>query len=355
MQPPPPLPQAVCRSFASRTTFEPHIEGLSIAAHFPDIAASGFREANCSLPLSFTSTVNDTGSVSLFGTDLHSPATAYTPYFAPLTTRLNMAFQVNNSLYDLFKHAPNQTQLLIYSIPLDFLPSDEAQLFRFLHESNRNARGVSILSARYLNLHPESREQKKAIFMVVTVAPPYAYAILPSVNLLSPNRRVEQMFSSSQNLSVRSAGSSATSPTTFPAHCPFGPTAGAPIAKRSIAALTLLAIRVAISDLSTPAVHPWWHAVLIAKKSTLRAPGIAPPIRRPLESPHKCDLDRRRTPWISLKTRLTLRRSFVLHQVPLLTPRVPLYSPAMLLHLNKEPTAPAPSPISPQERALMNH
>ena len=73
---PPPLPQAVCRPFAFRTTFEPHPEALKIAAHFPDMAASVLREANCSLPVSFTCTVNDKGSESLLGTDLHTAAFA---------------------------------------------------------------------------------------------------------------------------------------------------------------------------------------------------------------------------------------------------------------------------------------
>jgi len=199
MKSPPPLPQAVRRFFASRATFEPHPEVLKIAAHFPDIAASVLREANCSLPLSFTCTVNDQGSVSLLGTDLHTPASAYTPYFAHLTSRLNKAFPIGNSPWDIFKPAPNKTQLLIHSIPLAFLPSDDDQLFPSLHESIRNARGVSILSARYLNPDMESREQKNATSVVVTVAPPDAYAILPSINLFSRNRRVEQMFSSSKN------------------------------------------------------------------------------------------------------------------------------------------------------------
>jgi len=161
-------------------------------------------------------------------------------------------------------------------------------------------------------------------------------------------------FPSPKTPSVRCAGSSATSPTAVPAHCPFIHTARSPIPRWSIAALTVPALRVAISDLSSPAVHPRWHAALTAKKSTLRAAGIAIPVRRPLQRPHKCDLDRCWTAWISLKTRLALRRSFVQHQVPLLTPLVILYSPAMLLHPDKEPTAPSPLPISPQERAVMN-
>ena len=95
---PPRLPQAVRRFFASRTIFEPHPEALKIAAHFQDITASVLRESNSSLPLSFTCTVNDKGSVPLLGTDLHTPASAYTPYFAPVTSRLNKAFLVGNSL-----------------------------------------------------------------------------------------------------------------------------------------------------------------------------------------------------------------------------------------------------------------
>jgi len=154
--------------------------------------------------------------------------------------------------------------------------------------------------------------------------------------------------------SAENAGSSATSLPAVPALGPFVPSARSPTPRRSIAALTLPALRVAISDLSSPAVHPRWHAVLTAKKSTLRAAGIAPLAQKPLQRHHRCDLDRRRTAWISLKTRLALRQSFPQHQVPLPEPRRPLYSPAMLLHLGREPNGPSPSLISPQERAVMN-
>jgi len=223
-KPPPPLPQAVRRFFASRSTFEPHPEALKIAAHFPDIAASVLREANCSLPLSFTCTVNDKGSVALLGTDHHTPASAYTPYFAPLTSRLNKAFPISNSPWEMFKPAPNEAQLLIHSVPLAFLPSDDDQLFPSLHESIRNARGVSILSARYLNPDTESREQKSATSVVVTVAPPDTYAILPSINLFSRNRRVEQMFPSSKSSQCRKCWKFGHIPTRCPSTllvCPF--------------------------------------------------------------------------------------------------------------------------------------
>jgi len=143
---------------------------------------------------------------------------------------------------------------------------------------------------------------------------------------------------------------SATSLAAVPAHCHSVLSARSLTPKQRIAALTLPAIRVAISDLSLPAVHPRWHAVQTAKKSTLRAAKIAPPAQRALQRHYRYDLDRCRTVWIPLKNRLALRQSFLQHQVRLLTPRVPLYSPGMLLHLYRERNAPSPSPISLQER-----
>jgi len=136
-----------------------------------------------------------------------------------------------------------------------------------------------------------------------------------------------------RTLNAKNAGNLATSLPAVPAHCQSAPSVRSPTPKQSIAALTLPALRVSISDLSSPAVHPQWHAVLTAKKSTLRAARIAPPGQRPLQRHQKCDFDRRRTAWISLRTRLALRQSFVQHQVP-------LYSPAMLLHLVREPNTP---------------
>ena len=155
-------------------------------------------------------------------------------------------------------------------------------------------------------------------------------------------------------LNGRNDGSSATSPLAVPAHYLSVPSAHSRTPKQSIAALTLPTIRVTISNLSWPAVHPQWHAALTARRSTLHAAGIVPPAGKPRQRHQKCDLDRRRTAWISLKTRLALRRFFAQHQVPLPEPQVPLCSPAMLLHLGREPNGPSPSPISPQERAVMN-
>jgi len=101
----------------------------------------------------------------------------------PLTTRLTKPFRVGYSPWEVFKPAPNETHALIHSIPLAFLPSYDDQLFPSLHESIRNARAVSILSACYLNPALESRGQQTATSVVVSVAPPDAFALLPSFNL----------------------------------------------------------------------------------------------------------------------------------------------------------------------------
>ena len=127
----------------------------------------------------------------------------------------------------------------------------------------------------------------------------------PSTNSRG-TRGLNRCFPPLKAPSAGNAGSSATSRPALPALSPFVHSARFPTPRRSIAALTLPALRVAISDLSSPAVHPRWHAALTAKKSTVRAAGIAPLAQKPLQGHHRCDLDRCRTAWISLKTRLAL-------------------------------------------------
>src|SRR5205807_5105544 len=92
-----PLPNAVWRFFAPRSSPLPHPEDFTIRARWPDMAAAVLREANCSLPRSFTALVNDKGSVTLVVADTLVPTSSYAPYFEALTTKLNQSFRVGDN------------------------------------------------------------------------------------------------------------------------------------------------------------------------------------------------------------------------------------------------------------------
>ena len=268
---------------------------------------------------------------------------------------MNKAYPVGNSPWDLFKPAPNETQLLIHSFPLAFLASDDAQLFPSLHQSICNARGVSILLARYFNPDPESRENKSATSVVVTMAPPDAYAILPSINLFSQNPNVEQMFSSSKNSQCKTCWKfghiSTHCPSSLPG-CPFCslthtkaehrcPNPSCPEGGNLRPVLACCPSSVACCPNCQEEHSARSNDCPSRPKATPEAPEL-----RPRQTQDSMDL--------AEDTRLALRRSFAQHQVPRPEPRVPLYSRAMLLHLGREPNGPSPSLISPQERAVMN-
>jgi len=68
-----------------------------ITAHFPYLAASVLREANCSLPHSLKALVNDKGSVTLVITDTSVPAASSDPYFEAVTTKLNQSYTVGEN------------------------------------------------------------------------------------------------------------------------------------------------------------------------------------------------------------------------------------------------------------------
>ena len=70
---PPSLPGAQRRFFAPRQSPTHHPDAPSIAATFPDIAASVLRESNCVLPLGFSATVKPRGAISLTVTDKATP------------------------------------------------------------------------------------------------------------------------------------------------------------------------------------------------------------------------------------------------------------------------------------------
>jgi len=188
----------------------------------------------------------------------------------------------------------NETQLSIHAVPLTYLPEEEDQLLPYLHELIRNASGVSILSARYLNSNPELCSQKSGTSMMVPVSPPDTQLLLPSINLFSRNRTVEKMHPSSKFTQYTKCWKFGQSRHVAPATLRSVPFALSLTASRSIAALTLPALRVATSTRSLAAVHAWWHAVLTTTRSTLHAAGIAPQDQSPLKNYPRHPLDRRR-------------------------------------------------------------
>jgi len=244
--------------------------------------------------------------------------------------------------------APNKTQLSIHSIPLTFLPEDEDQLLPYLHESIRNAMGVSILSARYLNSNPESRSHKSATAIVVLVSPSDAEQVLPSINLFSRTAQWKRCTPLQDSLRVPSAGNSAMSRLDAPASLQALRSAPSPTPSRSITVLTLPALKVAISTQSSAAAHPQWHAVLTAKKSTLRAAWIAPPGQRPLKINPRHPLERHRMLWTLPMTRRARRNPRILLPTLHSKPQ-PLYSPAMLCLLGRDPGA---SSLSSSQESL---
>ena len=94
---PPPLTSAARRFYAPRNLPAPHPEHDLIRIRWPDLASSLLREANSGLPVSFKVFVNDNGAVSLTVIDTSVPAASYSPFFDPLTHKLNQSFPVGDN------------------------------------------------------------------------------------------------------------------------------------------------------------------------------------------------------------------------------------------------------------------
>jgi hypothetical protein len=341
-KPPPPLPQAERRFFSSRTTLAPHPEAKKIMARFPDIAARVLRDANCSLPLSLSCTVNDKGSVTLLINDPHTPASSYAPYFAPLSAALNKSFAVGNAPWIQFKPAPNEVQLAIHSLPLEHLPEEDEGLFTSIHESIRNAKGVSILSARYLNPNPVSRAQKSATSIVVSVCPQDAQHVLPSIRLFSQVRKVERAYSSSKNTQCTNCWKfghhQQRCPQPYPT-CPLCSLAHSKSAHRCPNPTCPKGgnIKPILNCCpSSAACCPNCKEDHSARYRDCPARPVSPTQG---EQPHP--LERRRMAWTSLKTRLARQSRARQHfaAIPIPRRRKPLYSPALKRQLRRDPAA----------------
>jgi len=192
LKPPSPLPFASRRFYAIRSEPAPHALASRIKQSFPDIVAASLTESNCLLPKGFIAKVNDRGAVSLTGTNPHTPASSYAPYFDALTRRLNQSYPTGSNPWLAFTVAPTSVQLAIHSVPTSVLPDEDDQLYPFLKQSIYNAKEVPISAARYLNKNRDSRLSRNATSVVVSVDPKHVSTLQPALFLFSSRLKVEK-------------------------------------------------------------------------------------------------------------------------------------------------------------------
>ena len=185
-----PLPRVDHHFFAPRSTPSPHPRASDISATLPDLFSRLLGSNNCQLPLGFIVKVNSRGAVTVIVSDVETPTAAYAPFFNALTARLNQSFPVGNSPWLPFRLAPNESHLAIHSLPLSYHPDAPEELFSSVATSIGNAKGVNILSARFLKPDRSSREGKLATSIAITVKPQDVATMRTSIRLFSHPRRV---------------------------------------------------------------------------------------------------------------------------------------------------------------------
>ena len=160
------------------------------------------KEANCSLPLSLTTSVNRNGAVTLTSNP-YTPSSAYSPSFDAMTKMLNHSFPVGKKPFLVFREAPTSVELLIHNLPLSILPDEPADLFPSLLESIGNAIDVPIFGARVLQSDPAKRAEKPTTSVVVAVDPLHFSRFGESIRLFSRARTVAPAYSASKSTQCR--------------------------------------------------------------------------------------------------------------------------------------------------------
>jgi len=119
-----------------------------MTAPLPHIMAAVLKEANCSLPLSLTASVNRNGAVTPTANP-YTPSSAYSPFFDAMTKKLNHSFPVGDNPFQVFREAPTSVELLIHNLPLSILPHEPSDVLPALLESISNPIDVPIFGARF--------------------------------------------------------------------------------------------------------------------------------------------------------------------------------------------------------------
>jgi len=138
--------------------------------------AAVLKEANCSLPLSLTASVNHNGAVTLTANS-YTPSSAYFPFFDPMTKKLNQIFPAGDNPFQVFREAPTSVELIIHNLPVAILPDEPIDLFPSLLESISNAIDVHIFGARFLYSDLVKTAEKRTISVVLAVNPLHSFPI----------------------------------------------------------------------------------------------------------------------------------------------------------------------------------
>ena len=195
---PPPLPAAERHFFAPCTSPTPPNDSFIITATLPDIMATLLKEANCSLHLSLTASVNRNGAVTLTANP-YTPSSAYSPLFDAMTKKLNQSFPVGDNPFLVFREAPTSVELLIHNLPLSVLPDEPTNLFPLLLESISNAIDIPIFEARFLQSDPAKRAEKRTTSVVVAVDPLHVSLFGESIRPFSHACTVATAYSASKS------------------------------------------------------------------------------------------------------------------------------------------------------------
>jgi len=173
-----------------------------MTATLPAIMAAVLKEANWSLPLSLTASVNRNGAVTLTANP-YTPSSDYSPFFDPMTKKLSQSFPVGDNPFHVFRKAPRSVKLLIHNPALSILPQEPTDLFPLLVESISNAIDVPICGARFLQSDPVKRGEKRTTSVVVAVDPLHVSRFGESIRLFSRDCKVPPTYSASRSTQCR--------------------------------------------------------------------------------------------------------------------------------------------------------
>jgi len=111
--------------------------------------------------------------------------------------RLNQSFPVGENPTLPFRLAPTLVQPAIHSLPVNYMPHQDEELFNYLSDFIRNSMDVIISAARFLNPNHPSIMEKRAYSAVGNVEPDSIQTMLPSIYLYGNTKTVEKAYSSS--------------------------------------------------------------------------------------------------------------------------------------------------------------